>query len=135
MNNNTIKISSYSSRICDRYISDPNLIYDILRVNEKLLLFFEKSKNTIDYVNFIKEENLKYDDSLHEGKNIEQFEKNKTNKNHYIPSNENISVSYIKNYINDPKEKKLFTKKLFQIVMNRRQKLFINNNQFEAQIL
>ena len=135
LNNNSIKISSYASRTCDRYISDPNLIYDILRVNEKLSLFFEKSENTIDYVNFIKEENLKYDDSLHEGKNIEQFAKNKTNKNHYIPSNENISVSYIKNYINAPDEKKLFTKKLYQIVMNRRQKLLINYSKEESNFI
>ena len=135
LNNNTIKISSYSSRICDRYISDPNLIYDILRVNEKLLLFFEKSEKVIDYVNFIKEENLKYDDSLNEGENINEIEKNKTNKNHYIPSNENISVSYIKNYINDPNEKKLFTKKLYQIVMNRKQKLLINKNKTESNFI
>ena len=57
LSNNSIKIISYTTRICDHYISIPNLIYDILRVNEKLSLLFEKSEKVIDYVTFKKEEN------------------------------------------------------------------------------
>ena len=132
LSNNSIKVSSYASRTCDRYISDLNKIYDMLRVKEKLSLYFEKSEKVKDLVSYNSEDIIKIDDNIKRKKSNE-YDKYKINN--IIPENKNenkISISYIQKTLKNPQEKKLFAKKLFQIVMSRRQKLSISNNQFEA---
>ena len=64
LSNNSIKVSSYASRTCDRYISDLNKIYDMLRVKEKLSLYFEKSEKVKDLVSYNSEDIIKIDDNI-----------------------------------------------------------------------
>ena len=130
LSNNSIKVSSYASRTCDRYISDLNKIYDMLRVEEKLSLYFEKSDKVKNLVSYNTEDDLKYDSDV-KRKKSDPYEKYKINVENKKDEN-HISVSFIKKSISDPQEKKLFAKKLFEIAMSKRQKLFISSSQFEA---
>ncbi len=132
LSNNTIKVASYATKTCDRYITDLEKIYDLLRVDENLGIYFEINNKVDDLVNNNSRSNLEFDEIDYE-KSI-----NKKSNSHYdkreldINTNSSLSVLNIKKKITDEKEKELFIKKLYQISLNKRQSLKATQNKFEA---
>ena len=132
LSDNSIKISSYSTRTCDRYITNIDTIYKLLQVEDKLHKYFTKPEKVCDYVNGISKNELKFEES--------DLEDTKTNSNSgYSYSTtrkeinpDEITVTGIKKIITDEKEKELFTKKLFSLAMGQRQKMNSSQNKFEA---
>ena len=131
LSNNTIKIASYATRTCDRYITDLDKIYDLLRVDENLGIYFELTDKVSDIVN-INKDDLRFDEldyekykSKNQGSNIDKREFD-------INNNLNLNVLKIKEKITDPVEKELFIKKLYQLSLSKRQTLKSPQNKFEA---
>ena len=137
LSNDTIKVASYATKTCDRYISDLDKIYDLLRVDENLGIYFELSNKVNDLVNNNSRDDLEFDEI-----DYEKFINKKSNNNNYasnidkreldINNNSSLSVLKIKKKITDPKEKELFIKKLYQISLNKKQSLKATQNKFEA---
>ena len=137
LSNDTIKVASYASKTCDRYISDLDQIYDLLRVDENLGIYFELSNKVDDLVNNNNRNDLEFDEI-----DYEKFSNKKNNNSNYasnidkreldINNNSNLLVLKIKKRITDPKERELFIKKLFQLSLNKRQSLKATQNKFEA---
>jgi hypothetical protein len=48
LSNDTIKVASYATKTCDRYIADLDKIYDLLRVDENLGVYFEINNNKVN---------------------------------------------------------------------------------------
>jgi hypothetical protein len=134
LSNDTIKVASYATKTCDRYIKDLDKIYDLLRVDENLGIYFELNKKVEDLVNNNNRENLEFDET-----DYEKF-MNKKNNNYInydkreldINNNSSLSVLKIKEKITDEKEKELFIKKLYQLSLSKRQSLKATQNKFEA---
>ena len=138
LSNDTIKVASYATKTCDRYISDLDQIYDLLRVDENLGIYFEISNKVNDLVNNNNRNDLEFDET-----DYEKFanKKNNNNSNYAsnidkreldINNNSSLSVLKIKKRITDPKERELFIKKLYQLSLNKRQSLKATQNKFEA---
>ena len=137
LSNDTIKIASYATKTCDRFISDLDKIYDLLRVDENLGIYFELSNKVTDLVYNNNRNDLEFDEI-----DYEKFA-NKKNNNNYsanidkreldINNNSSLSVLKIKKSITDPKERELFIKKLYQLSLNKKQSLKATQNKFEAQ--
>ena len=134
LSNDTIKVASYATQTCDRYISNLDKIYDLLRVDENLGVYFEINKMK-NLVSNNKREDLEFDEI--------DYEKylNKKNNGHNINydkremdinNNSSLSVLQIKKMIKDPKEKELFIKKLYQLSLEKKQILKSSQNKFEA---
>ena len=134
LSNDTIKVASYATQTCDRYISNLDKIYDLLRVDENLGVYFEINKMN-NLVSNNKREDLEFDEI--------DYEKylNKKNNGHNINydkremdinNNSSLSVLQIKKMIKDPKEKELFIKKLYQLSLEKKQILKSSQNKFEA---
>ena len=136
LSNDTIKVASYATKTCDRYISDLDKIYDLLRVDDNLKIFFEVGNNINDLVINNSKNDLEFDET-----DYEKFA-NKKNNNNYasnidkreadINNNSSLSVLKIKKRITEPKERELFIKKLYQISLNKRQFLRATKNKFQA---
>ena len=136
LSNDTIKVASYATRTCDRYISNLDKIYDLLRVDENLGIYFEINKKMNSLVNNNSREELEFDETEYE-KFISK--KNNNNQNSEYDkreietiNNSSLSVLDIKKKINDPKEKELFIKKLYQLSLEKKQILKSSQNKFEA---
>ena len=136
LSNDTIKVASYATKTCDRYISDLDKIYDLLRVDENLGIYFELSNKVNDLVNNNNRESLEFDEIDYEKfinkKNNNNYSANADKRELDINNNSSLSVLKIKKKITDPKEKELFIKKLYQISLNKRQSLKATQNKFEA---
>ena len=123
LDNDTIKISSYSTRTCDRYITNVDTIYDILRIEEKLSHYFLNTESLDQYIKGIEEKVIKFNESELDDK------KKKSTTNNNI---DEISVLNIKKVITNPMEKQLFIKKLFENKMRTKQQINITHNKFDA---
>ena len=124
LDNDTIKVSSYSTRTCDRYISDIDKIYDILRVEEKLGHYFLKPEKLDEFIEGIALSKLKFNEA-----DLEDNKKKGTVKS---KERDEISVLQIKKTITNSMEKQLFIKKLFENKMRERQQINITHNKFDA---
>jgi hypothetical protein len=146
LSNNSIKVSSYATRTCDRYITDIDKIFAIMRVDEKLAIYFAKPKKVEDYTKGDKIDDLKFDESALEDENTKKknkdnsyyksgisyygnYGKSKTNKRN---DNSEISVFHIKQNVTDEKERKLFIKKLYEMNQRKKQSLVITNSKFDV---
>ena len=135
LNNDTVKVASYATKTCDRYITNLDKIYDLLRVDDNLGIYFESSNKVEDLVNYNSRNDLEFDES-----DYEKFVNKKNNSSSYsgdrreqdINNNSSLSVLKIKKKITNPKEKELFIKKLYQISLSKRQSLRSTQNKFEA---
>ena len=134
LSNDTIKVASYATQTCDRYISNLDKIYDLLRVDENLGVYFEINKMK-NLVSNNKREDLEFDEI--------DYEKylNKKNNGHNINydkremdinNNSSLSVLQIKKMIKKKKKKELFIKKLYQLSLEKKQILKSSQNKFEA---
>ena len=136
LSNNTIKVASYATKTCDRYITDLDKIYDLLRVDENLGIYFELSNKVNDLVNNNNRSELEFDETDYEKfvnkKNNNNYNSNIDKRELDINNNSSLSVLKIKKKITDPKEKELFIKKLYQLSLNKRQSLKATQNKFEA---
>ena len=135
LSNDTIKVASYATQTCDRHISNLDKIYDLLRVDENLGIYFEINKKTDNIVNFNSRDELEFDEI-----DYEKFLNNKKNNKNTnydkreldINNNSSLSVLQIKKKISDPKDKELFIKKLYQLSLEKKQILKSSQNKFEA---
>ena len=134
LSNDTIKVASYATQTCDRHISNLDKIYDLLRVDENLGIYFDINKKMNNLVNYNSRDELEFDEL-----DYEKF-MNKKNNNHPnydkreldINNNSCLSVLQIKKKITDPKDKNLFIKKLFLLSLEKKQILKSSQNKFEA---
>lgn len=136
LSNDTIKIASYATQTCDRYITNLDKIYDLLRVDENLGIYFEINKKMNSLINNNSREELEFDEIDYE-KYMNKKNNNKSSSNFDkreldINNSSSLSVSQIKKKINDPKEKELFIKKLYQLSLEKKQILKSSQNKFEA---
>ena len=137
MSNDTIKVASYATQTCDRYISDLDKIYDLLRVDENLGIYFDIKKkmnnlvtnNTRDELEF---DEIEYEKSLNKKNNNNKYSIRLEKREEDINNISNISVLQIKKRITDPKDKDLFIKKLYQLSLEKKQILKSSQNKFEA---
>ena len=134
LSNNTIKVASYATKTCDRYIADLDKIYDLLRVDENLGIYFDLNNKVNNLVNNNNRNELEFNET-----DYEKFVNKKNNSNinvdkreQDINNNSSLSVLKIKTKISDPKEKELFIKKLYQLSLSKRQSLKSTQNKFEA---
>ena len=137
LSNDTIKVASYATQTCDRYISDLDKIYDLLRVDENLGIYFDIKKkmnnlvtnNTRDELEF---DEIEYEKSLNKKNNNNKYSIRMEKREEDINNISNISVLQIKKRITDPKDKDLFIKKLYQLSLEKKQILKSSQNKFEA---
>ena len=136
LSNDTIKVASYATKTCDRYISDLDKIYDLLRVDENLGIYFELSNKVSDLVYYNSRNDLEFDENDYDkymNKKISNNYKSSYDKKEIdINDYASLSVLKIKEKINDPKEKELFIKKLYNISLSKKQSLKSTQNKFEA---
>ena len=136
LSNDTIKVASYATKTCDRYITDLDKIYDLLRVDENLGIYFELSNKINDLVYYNSRNELEFDECEYEKymnkKNNNNYNSNYDKKELDINDNSSLSVLKIKEKINDPKEKELFIRKLYNISLSKKQSLKSTQNKFEA---
>ena len=136
LSNDTIKVASYATKTCDRYITDLDKIYDLLRVDENLGIYFDLSNKVSDLVNYNRRNDLEFDESDYEKymnkKNSNNYNSSYDKKEKDINDNSSLSVLKIKEKISDPKEKELFIKKLYNISLSKKQSLKSTQNKFEA---
>ena len=136
LSNDTIKVASYATKTCDRYISDLDKIYDLLRVDDNLRIFFEVGNKIDDLVINNNRDNLEFDESDYEKfvnkKNNNNYSSNIDKRELDINNNSSLSVLKIKKRITDPKERELFIKKLYQISLSKRQLLKATKIKFQA---
>ena len=137
LSNDTIKVASYATKTCDRYIADLDKIYDLLRVDENLGVYFEINNNKVnELVNNNNRNDLEFDESDYEKfvnkKNNNNYSSNIDKRELDINNNSSLSVLKIKEKITEPKEKELFIKKLYQISLSKRQSLKSTQNKIEA---
>ena len=137
LSNDTIKVASYATQTCDRYISNLDKIYDLLRVDENLGIYFDIKKKMSNLVSNNTRDELEFDEI-----DYEKFINKKNSNNKYninvdkreedINNNSSLSVLQIKKRITDPKDKDLFIKKLYQLSLEKKQILKSSQNKFEA---
>ena len=138
LSNDTIKVASYATKTCDRYITDLDKIYDLLRVDENLGIYFELNNKVNDLVYNNNRNDLEFDETDYEifankkNSNNNTYATNVDKRELDINNNSSLSVLKIKKKISDPKEKELFIKKLYQLSINKRQSLKSTQNKFEA---
>ena len=135
LSNDTIKVASYATQTCDRHISNLDKIYDLLRVDENLGIYFESNKKMNNLVNYNSRDELEFDEIEYEkflnkknNNKIANYDKRETD----INNNSSLTVLQIKKKISDPKDKDLFVKKLFQLSLEKKQVLKSSQNKFEA---
>ena len=135
LSNDTIKVASYATQTCDRHISNLDKIYDLLRVDENLGIYFDINNKMNNLVSYNSRDELQFDEL-----DYEKF-MNKKDNNHNtridkreldINNNACLSVLQIKKKITDPKDKNLFIKKLYQLSLEKKQILKSSQNKFEA---
>ena len=135
LSNDTIKVASYATQTCDRYISNLDKIYDLLRVDENLGVYFEINKKMNSIVSNNTRDNLEFDEVDYEkfiSKKNNNQNTNYDRRENDINNNSCLSVLQIKKKITDPKEKELFVKKLYQLSLEKKQILKSSQNKFEA---
>ena len=136
LSNDTIKIASYATQTCDRYITNLDKIYDLLRVDENLGIYFDINKKMNNLINNNSRDDLEFDEIDYEKflnkKNNNNININYDKRETDINNNSSLSVSQIKKKITDPKEKELFIKKLYQLSLEKKQILKSSQNKFEA---
>ena len=138
LSNDTIKVASYATKNCDRYIKDLDKIYDLLRVDENLGIYFEYNNKINDLVYNNNRNDLEFDETDYEkfankkNSNNNTYASNVDKRELDINNNSSLSVLKIKKKINDQKEKELFIKKLYQLSLNKRQSLKYTQNRFDA---
>ena len=76
LSNDTIKIASYATQTCDRYITNLDKIYDLLRVDENLGIYFDINKKTNNLINNNSRDDLEFDEI-----DYEKFLNKKNNNN------------------------------------------------------
>ena len=126
LENNSIKICNYSSKTCDRYITNEDKIYKILRVKDTMIKYFKHPNKIDDLILNNDDSKLKFDENIYN--NVEYKKNNKINLN----KEKNITVENIRKIIYDEKVKKIFIIKLFNIINNNNQKIDKTLSQFEA---
>ncbi len=78
LSNDTIKVASYATQTCDRYISNLDKIYDLLRVDENLGIYFDIKKKMSNLVSNNTRDELEFDEIEYE-----KFMNKKNNNNKY----------------------------------------------------
>ena len=136
LSNDTIKVASYATQTCDRHISNLDKIYDLLRVDENLGIYFDINKKMSNLVSYNSRDELEFDEL-----DFEKFVNKKNNSHHKsnydkreldINNNSLLSVLQIKKKITEPKDKDLFIKKLYLLSLEKKQILKSSQNKFEA---
>ena len=149
LDNNTIKISNYATKTIDRIVTDINKIYNILRVEEKLKLFFVDYDNILlkNFTEFCEFKENKKKEVRENGSStnlINSFSNNGSSTNlsnlsnnkilgYNNIENNQISLEYIKEYLTNDKERFVFINKYLHNVYNKRKiQLNITLNKFES---
>jgi hypothetical protein len=133
LDNNSIKVVNYTTKSIDRYIHDVDKIFDILRVDEKLKLYFQDSDKIL-----LEPFRTKYDPEFY--KKTTQKDENQYGVYMSQPvavkedkSSEYITIEYILQKLKDDNEKAIFMRKYFSQLYNKRKNVLnITLSKFES---